>query len=229
MTRYLTKLADRILGTAPVLQPLIRPHSALMATLTGSDMSTQSVPHFEAILESNPSLSETATKTQPALLEPSTDAQEPESSDRPRAHSRPVSLPEPPPATLPQAMNPNVSTRKQPVSSQQLLQSDPPESSDPMIPQRPDKKSASWPPKKKIEVETRKARTQPLHGEVNLREKGRVMAHKGDESPTIRVHIGRIEVRALMPKQTPAAPVPITSSPKLSLDDYLKQRKERVS
>jgi hypothetical protein len=124
-------------------------------------------------------------------------------------------------------MNPNVSTRKQPVSSQQLLQSGPPEPSDHVIPQRPDNKSTGSPPKKKIEVETRKAIIQPLHGEVKPREKGRVMVHQGDESPTIRVHIGRIEVRALMPKQAPSPPAPVNSSPKISLDDYLKQRKER--
>lgn len=45
--------------------------------------------------------------------------------------------------------------------------------------------------------------------------------------PVIRVSIGRIEVRAILPP-APAAerPVPASASPALSLDQYLKQRQE---
>ena len=52
------------------------------------------------------------------------------------------------------------------------------------------------------------------------------MAAPEPPAPTIRVAIGRIEVRAIMPP--PATPTrqtaPTTPRPELSLDDYLKQR-----
>ena len=45
------------------------------------------------------------------------------------------------------------------------------------------------------------------------------------DAPTIKVTIGRIEVRAVTPTPTPPAPVKAQrSQPTLSLDDYLKQR-----
>jgi hypothetical protein len=43
-------------------------------------------------------------------------------------------------------------------------------------------------------------------------------------APTIRVTIGRIEVRAVMPSDTRILPTPQRPKPRLSLDDYLKQR-----
>ena len=44
-------------------------------------------------------------------------------------------------------------------------------------------------------------------------------------APSIRVTIGRIEVRAIMPAKEPAARPPTRRpGPKLSLDDYLKQQ-----
>ncbi len=45
--------------------------------------------------------------------------------------------------------------------------------------------------------------------------------------PTIRVTIGRVEVRAVMPPAPPPpARLPAATGLTLSLDDYLKQRKE---
>lgn len=50
-------------------------------------------------------------------------------------------------------------------------------------------------------------------------------AEKSTSAPTIRVTIGRIEVRAIMPTKEPTARPPSTRPrPKLSLDDYLKQQ-----
>jgi|APLak6261659701_1056019.scaffolds.fasta_scaffold00030_14 hypothetical protein len=43
-------------------------------------------------------------------------------------------------------------------------------------------------------------------------------------APTIKVTIGRVEVRAVMPAQSPPAPRPRSAEPKLTLDDYLKRR-----
>lgn len=48
---------------------------------------------------------------------------------------------------------------------------------------------------------------------------------RANQSPTIRVTIGRVEVRAITPPAPPAArPKPARTGPVLSLDDYLKQR-----
>lgn len=45
--------------------------------------------------------------------------------------------------------------------------------------------------------------------------------------PNIRVTIGRVEVRAIMPPEPKAPPAkPSRPGPALSLDDYLKQRNE---
>jgi len=46
------------------------------------------------------------------------------------------------------------------------------------------------------------------------------------ESPTIRITIGRVDVRALMPPPQPPISRPARPKPNLSLDDYLKQREE---
>jgi hypothetical protein len=56
-----------------------------------------------------------------------------------------------------------------------------------------------------------------------------VATHEPPTTPTIRVEIGRVEVRAVAPPP-PMPPtrrtVPARPSPTLSLDDYLKQRNE---
>src|SRR5262245_40598764 len=46
------------------------------------------------------------------------------------------------------------------------------------------------------------------------------------EPPTIKITIGRIDVRALLPATTQASPPPVRPKPGLSLSDYLKQREE---
>lgn len=46
------------------------------------------------------------------------------------------------------------------------------------------------------------------------------------KTPTIRVTIGRIDVRAVTPPQPASHPAPKQSAPSLSLNDYLKQRNE---
>lgn len=57
---------------------------------------------------------------------------------------------------------------------------------------------------------------QPILGELEAPER----------QPTIRITIGRVEVRAVQPPPTvPARPTP-NKAPALSLDDYLKQRNE---
>jgi hypothetical protein len=45
-----------------------------------------------------------------------------------------------------------------------------------------------------------------------------------EPAPTIKITIGRVDVRAMMPAAPAARPAPARPSPALSLDDYLKQR-----
>lgn len=48
-----------------------------------------------------------------------------------------------------------------------------------------------------------------------------------EQPPKIRITIGRVEVRAIMPPQSPSSsPRPVRPQARLSLDDYLKQREE---
>lgn len=51
-------------------------------------------------------------------------------------------------------------------------------------------------------------------------------ADRESSSPTIRVSIGRVEVRAIMPTPTPKA-APVRPRPAVSLNDYLKQRGDK--
>jgi hypothetical protein len=57
----------------------------------------------------------------------------------------------------------------------------------------------------------------------------RVTVPASSSSPsTIRVSIGRIEVKAMMPPAPPpASPKPGRPAPRLSLEEYLKQRNGR--
>lgn len=54
---------------------------------------------------------------------------------------------------------------------------------------------------------------------------------RGEKAPTVKVSIGRVEIRAAEPKPTPAPPMPPAPRekwrPQMSLDDYLDQRNRR--
>jgi hypothetical protein len=47
------------------------------------------------------------------------------------------------------------------------------------------------------------------------------------EPPIVRIHIGRIEVRAITPPPLQSASKPAPAQPRLTLDDYLRQREGR--
>ncbi len=47
------------------------------------------------------------------------------------------------------------------------------------------------------------------------------------EQPVVRIHIGRIEVRAITPPPPQPASKPAPAQPRLTLDDYLRQREGR--
>jgi len=58
---------------------------------------------------------------------------------------------------------------------------------------------------------------------LNGRQSSRVEAPEAT-APTVRVSIGRIEVRAVFPEQPQRQPPPLPRNPALSLSEYLKQR-----
>lgn len=66
------------------------------------------------------------------------------------------------------------------------------------------------------------------HHQSSLREFREEIAFSEPSSPptTIRVTIGRVEVRAIMPPAPPTRAKPALPGPALSLEDYLKQRNE---
>jgi hypothetical protein len=71
-----------------------------------------------------------------------------------------------------------------------------------------------------------KSSVAETHGRSLLREARDQIASSELPSPppTIRVTIGRIEVRAIMPPSPPTRAKPVRPGPTLSLEDYLKQR-----
>lgn len=79
----------------------------------------------------------------------------------------------------------------------------------------PERREASWsPPQGRREQQTTPGRYEPARPAAPL------------PPPTIRITIGRVEVRAVGPSKTsPPAPAP-SPRPALSLDEYLKQRNE---
>jgi hypothetical protein len=81
------------------------------------------------------------------------------------------------------------------------------------------------PPAVASPVTPRMVRPQP-NGHLERGSREPRVAAPGPPAPTIRVAIGRIEVRAITPPPTPPAQrdTPARPSPALSLDDYLKQR-----
>jgi hypothetical protein len=83
----------------------------------------------------------------------------------------------------------------------------------------------SAPPDAPLTVAPRTIRPQP-NGKLERGPREPDVPAQEPPAPTIRVNIGRIEVRAIMPPPTPPArrEMPARSSPTLSLDDYLKQR-----
>jgi hypothetical protein len=79
-----------------------------------------------------------------------------------------------------------------------------------------------------IAVEARVIPPNLAQGQAELKSDGKLRqsakTKPGNESPTVKVHIGRIEVRAVMSSTQPVSPRKATRPvPTLSLDEYLKQ------
>jgi len=71
-----------------------------------------------------------------------------------------------------------------------------------------------------------KSSVAEAHRQSSLHEVGEKLAfsERSSPPPTIRVTIGRVEVRAIMPPAPPTRTKPARPGPALSLEDYLKQR-----
>lgn len=79
----------------------------------------------------------------------------------------------------------------------------------------------------KAEGNSQSPRSAPGGGEKSM---NRVLPHEEshqEEVPVVRIHIGRIEVRAITPAPAQPASKPAPAQPRLTLDDYLRQREAR--
>jgi len=65
----------------------------------------------------------------------------------------------------------------------------------------------------------------------NLNNSSNVILHREnvvrDETPVVQIHIGRIEVRAIMPPPVQSVATTAPAQPRMTLDDYLRQREGR--
>ena len=64
----------------------------------------------------------------------------------------------------------------------------------------------------------------PLAPSPGVGNNSRTMLHSSPSEPAIRVTIGRVEVRAILPEPSPRRTPPARSRPAVSLDEYLTQR-----
>lgn len=53
------------------------------------------------------------------------------------------------------------------------------------------------------------------------------VSEAADQEPVVQIHIGRIEVRAVAPPAPASAARPAAAAPKVSLDEYLRNREDR--
>lgn len=76
----------------------------------------------------------------------------------------------------------------------------------------------------------RPAQTLASQAEIHNAPRGRTVTEPGlHEEPAVQVTIGRLIVEAVMPAPaTPPAPRPRATGPRLSLDDYLSQRRSQA-
>jgi hypothetical protein len=83
-------------------------------------------------------------------------------------------------------------------------------------------------PEPSLAGEARAAAPSPTSGtaEGPSVEGSRRLGRKPGAGPTVRVTIGRVEVRALFPAPEAPQPTPPPPDPRLTLDEYLKQRRE---
>jgi hypothetical protein len=242
MSDYLTRLVERSLGVAPQIEPLIAPlHAPAGQSLSmETEPAARIAPVAEAKIEVAdgdiaPADAPNATTSTPAAI-PSLETQTPrrerrsselparsdserhgksgESNPSAREPSQPVSRSLPLSNVSPEN---RTTTDPQPViavpAGAGVTASNSPE------PARKAAKALPGPQRVVVQPQVTAPRRSPPAFPPLSRQQGR------NEPPAIHVTIGRVEVRAVMPPPTPPRPAaPPPAAPKLSLEEYLKQR-----
>ena len=215
MSHFLATLVERARGTAARVEPLVTPRFAPTPIVEiASEVETPPPARSDQQLKVKQGSSRREVISQPFLAEQfeAQTIREPDKSSLPPE----IVAPDPEPEKL------LVSPKMIAAGSTVLVRR-------PQARDRPallvkngavKKESVAPPPAKRLRSAT------PVTTELRNLERGSVMPNKSSEQPPIvRVTIGRIDVRAT----TPAAPSrksPARSEPKLTLDAYLKSRRE---
>ena len=213
MSDYLTRLIERSLGIAPQIEPLISPIHAPSSLTLSETLETSSA--FESSSAARIEISEEHT---PRRIAADTKPLEPAFS---RAESQASRTSSPLPETQP-AFPIEENQRPHPIESPIIAVSR--QSSSALRPEAVDVTAASPNPP------LSKGKTQiVVQPEIISRPKPAespfvpALQTSPKQPPAIHVSIGRVEVGAVMPGAAAPKPTP-PSAPKLSLEDYLKQR-----
>jgi hypothetical protein len=225
MSDYLTRLIERSLGLPPQIEPLVAPIHAPTGLVLSETVETPSAS------ESSPA-AKIETSQQDALPGVAVNARaaEPAFSQRGSQPARPSSaLPESqtefPIEKKDDRLRPIESGPK--VRSHQASSASRPEAVDITIASPP----APVPPPSPLATPIVSQRTTQIvvqpelisHFKPAATPAVSLLQPSPKEPPAINVTIGRVEVRAVMPRVAVPKPAP-PSPPKLSLEDYLKQR-----
>ena len=238
MSDYLNNIVARSLSVAEVVQPRV-PH-LFEQTVTATPVEMEPVSIGESVAEAMFDSGEVRQTSQtpsaqvsPTVATPFLEEFQPESPtvalpptpflpERPTPVAEMASKPAAPPApNAPASRTKSVPARAQSTQQHRPINHNADRVTDTVIPSRvgpPQIESSA--PVPKSEPVTHRTISQAVPAalpQVNRAE---------PQLPPIRINIGRVDVRAIMPAAPPVAPMAPRPKPALSLESYLKQREE---
>ena len=229
MADFLSRLAERTLGMGETVQPRLAPLFARGAELADEGLveedETRVVPPNEA--PAAPQVMPAAAPNPAGEVE-SVPAASPEPRSRRQDDAgierRSVVREEPAPLLPPRDVRP--ARRVEPPPAETSAVGDFREMQPPLLlPERraaPARPSASPAPAAAVRP------PGPSQDERTSTDGGRAQARAAEVAPTVRVTIGRVEVRAVFPAVEAPRVSPAPPGPRLTLQEYLKQRREGV-
>jgi hypothetical protein len=222
MTHFLARLAERARGTAPRVEPLIVPHFA-PSDLSGSHTVSEITTEIEAPAAATP-----ASESKPAAATPLS-----QSKPVPRRARQALveNTPQTPPAETLDAEERRIEIVPEPLLIPQL-----PKHSQPLVVRQTqiERQVLEHPSGRVVlgrepaKPKTRRTKSQTPAQRPLPREHVAFSfaAEPRDQAPIVRVTIGRIDVRAAPPPAPPPRKAVQPAPPALTLDAYLKERKE---
>jgi len=235
MTDFLTRLAEQTLGTVPVAQPSIAPMFAPGPTLGGNKVTTygeDDMPAGESEPEQAKSVRDSLERAlqrepdfQPPVSRSSVQSRVPTKNELLLARSRHEANPFVSPTTVSIAEAQTGTHRTHllpsrasvlPATEEALAGKDQADS----LPASASRLKSSETGDTSHVIHM----VQPVLSSISRNVPAASLEVPRISAPTIRVTIGRLEVRAIMPSDTRILPTPQRPKPRLSLDDYLKQR-----